>query len=339
MFLGLHELSRPQENEGAQEKETQTGLFSRRVDEKQYQPNFFGRLAQLFMDSGADLPDASAPKQPINGSTLYDTPEFSEVTPLPTPAPTAPTAPVAEAEPAAEPEVEVAEEEETEAPAAGGLMSPQPEAQAEEEQPAAAEEETTFAQSVADFESDHGDTPVPTNDAREAHLAVSQRSKDVGYGHKVTAAEERAGTIHGIRFKNAQGQYIALTDAQKMTILEADLDAQVGFARTSGWDTKLANINSSWDDLDDDYKDVLTSLAFNVGGNKAGQQWTLVLTAARDENVVNFARHIRRQDNGQNTAGMDNRAMKELFAAGLIDNRSDVSSVLPLANAASGVPE
>lgn len=338
MFLGLHELSRPQENEGEKETEARNGLFSRRVDEKQYQPNFFGRLAQMFMDSGADLPDASEPKQPMNGSTLYDTPEFSEVMPLPTPAPTAPTA---EAEPAPEPEVEAVEEEEAPAPATGGLMSPEPEAQAEEEEAPATteEEETTFAQSVSDFEGDHGDTPVATADAREAHLPAAQRSKDVGYGHKVTAAEERAGTIHGIRFKNEQGQYVALTDAQKMTILEADMAAQVGFARTSGWDTKLTNINSSWDALDDDYKDVLTSLAFNVGGNKAGRQWTLVLTAARDKNIVNFARHIRRKDNGRNTAGMDNRAMKELFAAGLISNRSDVSSVLPLANASSGVPE
>jgi hypothetical protein len=35
---------------------------------------------------------------------------------------------------------------------------------------------------------------------------------------------------------------------------------------------------------------------------------------------------------------MDNRVMKELYYAGIITNRSEVQSVLPKANAGSGVP-
>jgi hypothetical protein len=213
--------------------------------------------------------------------------------------------------------------------------------------PAPAVEETTttntFATSIAEFETDHGDIPVPTNDASEANLPEDQRSKDVGYGHKVKPAEEASGMIHGVRFKDDQGNYIPLTEAQKQTILEGDMDANVDLARSDteggiGWDTKLANINSSWDALDDDYKDVLTSLAFNVGGENAGRSWTAVLTAARDENVTEFARHIRRKDAGRYTAGMDNRAVKELYAAGIITGRRDVSTQLPLADYRSGVP-
>lgn len=210
--------------------------------------------------------------------------------------------------------------------------------------PAPAVETTnTFSTSIAEFETDHGDIPVPTNDASEANLPEAQRSKDVGYGHKVKPAEEASGMIHGVRFKDDQGNYIPLTEAQKQTILEGDMDANVDLARSDteggiGWDTKLANINSSWDALDSDYKDVLTSLAFNVGGENAGRSWTAVLTAARDENVTEFARHIRRKDAGRYTAGMDNRAVKELYAAGLITGRRDVSTQLPLADYRSGVP-
>ena len=220
--------------------------------------------------------------------------------------------------------------------------TPAPEA----ETPAVAEETTTtntFSSSIAEFETDHGDVPVPTNDASEANLPESQRSKDVGYGHKVKPSEEASGMIHGVRFKDDQGNYIPLTEAQKQTILEGDMDANVDLARSDteggiGWDTKLANINSSWDALDSDYKDVLTSLAFNVGGENAGRSWTAVLTAARDENVTDFANHIRRKDAGRYTAGMDNRAVKELYAAGLITGRSEVSNQLPLADYRSGVP-
>ena len=217
------------------------------------------------------------------------------------------------------------------------------------ERPAPEAEETTtqatndYLTAIAGFESDHGDTPVPTSDAREAHLPAAQRTKDVGYGHKVKPHEDASGMIHGVRFKDDQGNYIALTQAQKNTILQGDIDENVALARRDtengiGWDTKLDNINSSWDELDDDYKDVLSSLAFNVGGGNAGRSWTAVLTAARDENVTEFARHIRRQDAGRYTAGMDNRAIKELYEAGLITRRRDVSTQLPLADNRSGVP-
>jgi GH24 family phage-related lysozyme (muramidase) len=223
-----------------------------------------------------------------------------------------------------------------------GLMAPTaPEA----ETPAVTEELTNnaFQTAITRMEGDHGDTPVPTNDASEAHLPPAQRSKDVGYGHKVKTHEDTSGMIHGVRFKDEQGNYIALTEAQKRTILQGDIDENVALARRDtengiGWDTKLANIDSSWDELDDDYKDVLGSLAFNVGGGTAGREWTAVLTAAKNENLTEFARHIRRQDNNRYTRGMDNRAMKELYAAGLITRRRDVQAQLPLADGRSGVP-
>jgi GH24 family phage-related lysozyme (muramidase) len=96
-------------------------------------------------------------------------------------------------------------------------------------------------------------------------------------------------------------------------------------------------MGTSWNELDPSYQRALTSLAYNVGGRKAGEQWTAVLRAAKDRDVTEFARQLRRQDAGRYTAGMDNRVMKELKFAGLIDKRRDVSSVLPLADRRSGI--
>jgi GH24 family phage-related lysozyme (muramidase) len=209
---------------------------------------------------------------------------------------------------------------------------------------------TTFYEDIGKkAESDHGSTPVATKDARETKEYIdgklnpnyianeADRSKDVGYGHKVTAAEEASGKIRGVSFKNDDGTYKELTEEDKITILNADMQAHKEAALDAGWETKLANLGTSWNELDPSYQRALTSLAYNVGGKKAGEDWTAVLKAAKDKDVVDFARQLRRKDAGRYTAGMDNRVIKELKFAGLIDKRSDVSTVLPLANASSGV--
>ena len=101
--------------------------------------------------------------------------------------------------------------------------------------------------------------------------------------------------------------------------------------KQKGWDSKLKDIGTSWDKLDTKYQNVLTSLAYNVGGTGAGQQWKAVLQAAKDENILDFAKELRREDGGKITKGMDNRVIRELYAAGIIDSFEDVSSVgLPL---------
>jgi hypothetical protein len=189
-------------------------------------------------------------------------------------------------------------------------------------------------------EKDHGGTPQVTNDAREANLPLSQRTRDIGFGHKITPAENASGLIHGIKFKNQDGTFRELTEKDKETILMADMNYHAGRARVSGWDTKLANIGTSWDQLEESYRNALTSLAYNVGGDKAGKTWTKVLKAAKDQNVQDFALGLRRKDAGKHTAGMDNRVAKELYYSGLISSLSEVSNPLPLANAAqAGIPK
>tara|TARA_R100001509_G_scaffold82220_1_gene46287 strand:- start:44 stop:1201 length:1158 start_codon:yes stop_codon:yes gene_type:complete len=189
-------------------------------------------------------------------------------------------------------------------------------------------------------EGDHGDIPSATNDSREADKPIEDRSKDVGYGHKVKEYEEASGFIHGIKFKNEDGTYIPLTEEQKIKILNADMKNELNLARKEGWDAKLKAIGTKWEELDPKYQNALNSLAYNVGGPKAAKQWTVVLFAAKDKNLLNFAKEMRRKDNKKYTAGMDNRVVKELYYAGLISNFSEVSSVLPLATAdGAGVPE
>jgi len=194
-------------------------------------------------------------------------------------------------------------------------------------------------------ETDHGSVPKPTNDTAEKDIPEAQRSKDVGFGHKVKSSEEASGEIHGIKFKNEDGTYIKLTEAQKVEILNKDMAAELALARSGydgkeGWDAKLKKLGITWDELDYKYQNALTSLAYNVGGAKAGTGWTKVLQAAKDGNVKEFAKQMRRKDSGKNTAGMDNRVAKELYYAGIISGLDDVSSVLPLADATvSGVPQ
>tara|TARA_B110000977_G_scaffold200991_1_gene293513 strand:- start:6248 stop:7402 length:1155 start_codon:yes stop_codon:yes gene_type:complete len=190
-------------------------------------------------------------------------------------------------------------------------------------------------------ETDHGSTPVITNDAGEATKKDADKSRDIGYGHKITATENTSGKIYGIPFKDLKtGNFISLTNKDKVAIYNADMEMHTKEARNKGWDTKLANINTSWDKLDTKYTRVLSSLAFNVGGHKAGPQWTAVLKAAKDKDVTEFAKQLRRKDAGKYTAGMDNRVAKELYYSKLINKLSDVSSVLPKANATvAGIPK
>ena len=230
-----------------------------------------------------------------------------------------------------------------------GLMSSlRPEARPDvvTEEPEATTASSFYMDIGVNAESDHGSTPVPTEDAAEANLPEADRSKDIAFGHKIQVGgvEDTTGIIHGIRYKRDNGTYIALTDAQKTTILEEDMAVLQAHARRDttggdGWDTKLAAIGSSWDELSEEYQNVLTSLAYNVGGETAGREWTAVLQAAVDEDITEFALHLRRQDAGSHTAGMDNRVVKELYYSGLISNRSEVSAVLPLSRADSGVPD
>ena len=182
-------------------------------------------------------------------------------------------------------------------------------------------------------EKDHGSSPIPTHDTAESHLPESERSLDIGYGHKLTDKERESGVIYGIPFANG------LSDEDKVTILNKDMENHAQYARDAGWDAKLKERGSSWDKLDHGFKLALTSLAYNVGGDKAGAEWTSVLDAAVNKDTAAFAKHLRRQDNKKNTAGMDNRVIKEMFYSGLIKNASEVTGQLPLGNADhSGVP-
>lgn len=233
----------------------------------------------------------------------------------------------------------VTAEEETTEPTTGGLMSKGPSKRAKlVTEPRKTDE---FYLNIGEkAETDHGSTPQVTNDAREDNLPDAQKSRDIGFGHKITSAENTSGKIHGVKFKKEDGTFISLSDKDKRTILKADMKLHQDAARKSGWDAKLKNIGTSWDKLEAPYQNALTSLAYNVGGDKAGKTWTNVLTAAKNKDVGAFALGLRRKDAGKNTAGMDNRVAKELYYAGLISNLSEVSDQLPLANATqAGIPE
>jgi GH24 family phage-related lysozyme (muramidase) len=183
-------------------------------------------------------------------------------------------------------------------------------------------------------ESDHGDLPTRTKDEKEAHLPEEQRSLDIAYGHKLTKDERSSGMIYGIPFEKG------LTLEDKTNILIKDMENNIKLARDLSWDKKLKKKGSSWDQLDRGYKLALTSLAYNVGGTKASDEWDSVLDAASNKDVKQFAKHLRRQENKKNTAGMDNRVLKEMYYAGLIKKASEVKDVLPLGSAKeAGIPQ
>ena len=91
-------------------------------------------------------------------------------------------------------------------------------------------------------------------------------------------------------------------------------------------------INAVGEALPIQYKLPLTSLAYNVGGTTAGKEWTEVLRGAKNKDIQYFALHLRREDGGKYTKGMDNRVIKELKAARLISDSSEVTGVLPKAS-------
>lgn len=208
------------------------------------------------------------------------------------------------------------------------------------------EEDTDdYVINISEFEGWHGATPKRTGDKAERDKAEGEKSKDVAFGHKLTDEERESGYIHGIRFIDENGEYIPLTKEQGMQILREDIKENVRVARADvfgepGWDTKLEKIGSSWEELDPRYQNALSSLAMNVGGSRAGREWTKVLQAAANQNVPLFAKEMRRMDGGKHTDAMDNRVAKELYRAGIIDSFSEIADVLPLASAdVAGIPD
>ena len=187
-------------------------------------------------------------------------------------------------------------------------------------------EKSFFANIALVAESDHGSIPTATKDVGDT------TTKDIAYGHKITDTEMALRQIHGIPFIDKQGNFIPLTQNQKNTIFNKDMEMHLMEARRAGWDSKLKTIGTSWEQLDSQYKLPLMSLAYNLGGTNAGKQFTKVLTAAKEKNLNNFAKELRRKAGGKNTKGMDNRVVRELQYSGLIKNSNSVKSFLPLAS-------
>ena len=176
----------------------------------------------------------------------------------------------------------------------------------------------SFYKQQQKWESDHGDTPIRTHDKQEQNKPVAERSLDVGFGHKIKKAELASGTIYGIPFKDLKtGTYIPLTSSQKRTIQKLDIEANVQLARNKSWDATLKSKGMSYESLPEPYKLVLEDIAYNVGGNKAAV-WSGIFDSMKANDTVKIVGHLRRKDGGQNTAGMDNRAAKAAYAAGLI---------------------
>tara|TARA_R100001463_G_scaffold136004_1_gene200363 strand:- start:52 stop:1242 length:1191 start_codon:yes stop_codon:yes gene_type:complete len=173
-----------------------------------------------------------------------------------------------------------------------------------------------FEEQQYSWESDHGSVPMPTNDAFEQNLPIEEKSKDIGFGHKITTKEMEAGLIHGIPFINKEtGEFINLTEKDKRFIKKQDNLTLVARARAEGWDKKLQERGLSWETIPDKYKLPLEDIAFNV---KDPQQWNKIFDEIKNDNVAGFVKELRRKDAGKNTAGMDNRAAKAAAASGLI---------------------
>ena len=182
----------------------------------------------------------------------------------------------------------------------------------------------SYLQSMRSWESDHGNTPIRTHDAREKNKKESERSFDIAYGHKITDNELKTGKIYGIDFINLKtGEYIPLTEEQKIFVQKQDINTNVKNALNSGWSEKLKQRNLTFENLPSQYKFALADLAYNVGGTKAGKKWTAIFDDIKNNNTASFVKNLRRQDGGKNTAGMDNRAAKAAFKAGLINNRKE----------------
>jgi len=183
-------------------------------------------------------------------------------------------------------------------------------------------------------EGDHGSIPKPTNDSRAGNLSEEERSLDIGYGHKLKESELDSGTIYGIPFQNLKtGEYIPLTDSEKRKIQKKDIEANVNLARKTGWDSTLKSIGMSYESLSEPHRLVLSDLAYNVGGKTAGSEWKGIFSAMKAGNTKQIVGHLRRKDNEKNTPGMDNRAAKAAYAAGLIKTLQEAKDAgLVLAN-------
>ena len=112
----------------------------------------------------------------------------------------------------------------------------------------------------------------------------------------------------------------SINEKQKRFISQEDIKQNVALARSKGWDKKLKERNLIWEDLPLKYKLPLEDLAYNVGGEKAGKQWKKIFDAIQTDNIPNFVKELRRQDDGNFTKGMDNRVTKVAAASGLIDS-------------------
>jgi len=177
----------------------------------------------------------------------------------------------------------------------------------------------TFVKNLKDREGDHGNIPMPTNDEREKHLPKNERSLDVGYGHKIKQNELETGEIHGIKFKDSNGDYIPLTEKDKIFILEQDISFEINNALELGWNKKLNDRDLVWEELPTKYKYPLIDLAFNVGFEGA-QSWNDVFDDVKNNDDKLFVKNLRRQNDGEWDNGLDNRVAKVAYAVGLVDS-------------------
>ena len=152
----------------------------------------------------------------------------------------------------------------------------------------------TFIENLKLRESDHGSTPIPTNDDKEKHLPKNQRTLDIAYGHKIRPYELAVGEIHGIKFRDSNGNYIPLTDKNKIFILEQDIYRETDEALEASWNEKLADRGLVWEDLPNKYKYPLMDLAFNTGAETA-KQWTDIFDDVKSNNDKNFVKNLRRE--------------------------------------------
>lgn len=181
------------------------------------------------------------------------------------------------------------------------------------------------------METDHGSTPQKTNDSSEE--GKTDKSLDIGYGHKIQQKELDSREIYGIKFIDDKGNYIPITQEQKEYIQQKDNEASINLARKEGWDEKLKKQGLSWDGIDEKYKLALEDLAYNVGGAKAADEWTAIFKDIKNNDLKSFVGNLRRKDNSKYTVGMDNRAAKAAYAAGLIKNLKEAKEYgLILAN-------
>ena len=177
----------------------------------------------------------------------------------------------------------------------------------------------TFVKNLKGREGDHGNIPMPTNDEREKHLPKNERSLDIGYGHKIKPNELETGEIYGIKFKDSNGDYIPLTEKDKVFILEQDISFEINSALELGWNKKLKDRDLVWEELPTKYKYPLIDLAFNVGFEGA-QSWNAIFDDVKNNDDKLFVKNLRRQNAGKWDNGLDNRVAKVAYAVGLVDS-------------------